>query len=147
MKKMLLVLVVFSNLFFQSTPTFGATNQNLEYPDNQNMSFISEDEFYNKLDKTIYQEYKDAAFSIRQKISFKDVPNAELTFNQKTRLPGEKMSLQNQTHIHPNRQVYFMASFYQNEKEEFHKYTVVDAETKVILLGGNDYHQYENPYK
>lgn len=50
-------------------------------------------------------------------------------------------------HIHPNRQVYFMASFHQNEKEEWHKYVVIDAETQKVLLGGNHYHKYENPYK
>ncbi|HDR8041350.1 TPA: hypothetical protein QCZ17_003643 [Bacillus cereus] len=32
--------------------------------------------------------------------------------------------------VHPDRQVYFFASFSQNEVEEFHKYIVIDAKTK-----------------
>ena len=146
MKKMLLVLAVVSSFLFQSTPISGAANQGLEYPDNQSKSFVDEDEFYNQQDKTIYQEDENAAFSIRQKILFKDVPDAEYTFKHKTNRFSEKMNHLT-PHIHPNRQVYFMASFHQNEKEEFHKYVVIDAETEVILLSGNSYHRYENPYK
>lgn len=49
--------------------------------------------------------------------------------------------------VHPDRQVYFFASFTQNEVEEFHKYIVIDAETKRELQGGKSYHHYDNPYK
>lgn len=38
--------------------------------------------------------------------------------------------------VHPDCQVYFFASFTQNEIEEFHKYIVIDAETKRELQGG-----------
>ncbi|WP_342543553.1 hypothetical protein MHH33_08485 [Paenisporosarcina sp. FSL H8-0542] len=152
MKIILLTLAVLSNVLFQPTPISEASTSDLTYPkleylDNQSMSFIVEDEFYNEVDKNIYQEYKNAAFSIRQKLSFKDVPDAEFTFNQKTNFISEKMNLKHQTDVHPNRQVYFMASFQQNEKEEWHKYVVIDAETKKVLLGGNHYHLYKNPYK
>ena len=81
-----------------------------------------------------------------KKSFLKDVPDAEYTFKQKTNRFSEKMN-HLPTNIHPNRQVYFMASFHQNEKEEFHKYVVIDAETEVILFSGNSYHQYENPSK
>lgn len=137
----------FFSFLFQLTPTSATTNKNLEYPNNQSKSFISEDEFYNQLDKDIYKEYKNAVYSVRKKISFKDVPKAEFTFNRKTNNScGDRMNLQ-YSDIHPDRQVYFMASFYQSEREEFHKFIVIDAETKNKLLGGDSYHKYENPYK
>lgn len=49
--------------------------------------------------------------------------------------------------VHPNRQVYFFASFTQNEIEELHKYIVIDAETKRELQEGKSYHQCGNSYK
>ncbi|MFJ5772278.1 hypothetical protein [Psychrobacillus sp. NPDC093180] len=119
----------------------------VEYPDNQSKTFASEDEFYAKLDKKLYTEYENAAYSMRKKIFFHEVPDAELIFRTKTNLPGEKWNISSFPFIHPNRQVYFLASFQQNEKEEFHKYTIIDAETNTVLLGGNHYHLYDNPYK
>ena len=157
MKIILLTIVVLSNFLFlslapsetssQRTAASETSSAKLEYPDNQSKSFIEEDKFYNELDKNIYVEYKNAAFSMRKKISFNEVPDAELTFKMKTKLGGEKMNPTNSLHIHPNRQVYFMASFHQNEKEEWHKFVVIDAETKKVLLEGNHYHLYDNPYK
>lgn len=157
MKIILLTLVVLSNFLFlsltpsdtsfQRTSASETTSPKLEYPDNQGKSFIEEDQFYNELDKNIYEEYKNSTFSMRKKISFNEVPDAELTFRLKTKLGGEIMNPKNWLHIHPNRQVFFMASFYQNEKEEWHKFVVIDAETKKVLLAGNHYHLYENPYK
>jgi len=157
LKIILLTLVFLSNFLFLSLAPSVTSSQRiaasetsspkLEYPDNESKSFIEEDKFYNELDKNIYEEYKNAAFSMRKKISFNEVPDAELTFKMKTKLGSEKMNPTNSLHIHPNRQVYFMASFHQNEKEEWHKYVVIDAETKKVLLGGNHYHLYDNPYK
>lgn len=49
--------------------------------------------------------------------------------------------------VHPDRQVYFFASFSQNEVEEFHKYIVIDAETKRELQEGKSYHHCDNPIK
>ncbi|MEI4770929.1 hypothetical protein WAX74_15000 [Psychrobacillus sp. FJAT-51614] len=155
MKTMLLTLFILSNFLYQPSP-HSETNQSatateisspkLEYPDNQRKSFVEVDAFYKKLDKDIYEEYKNATFSMRKKVSFKEVPDVELTFKIKTKLDNKKMNPIDST-IHPNRQVYFLASFHQNEKEEFHKYVVIDAETKTVLLKGNHYHLYENPYK
>ena len=136
-----------SETSFQRTSASEASSPKLEYPDNQSKPFTEVDEFYNELDKSIYEEYKNAAFSMRKKISFNEVPDAELTFKLKTKLSEEKMNPTNSRHIHPNRQVYFMASFHQNEKEEWHKYVVIDAETQKVLQGGNHYHLYDNPYK
>lgn len=49
--------------------------------------------------------------------------------------------------VHPDRQVYFFASFSQDEVEEFYKYIVIDAETKKELLGGKSYQHCDNPHK
>ncbi|EON72706.1 hypothetical protein [Lysinibacillus sphaericus] len=157
MQLLFLSLVVISNLFQpQTTPEVSTDNicapvetssPTLQYPVNQTKSFLDKDEFYQQLDRTIYEEYNNATFSMRQKILFKDVPDAEHTFNVKTNHANDKMDLSNHTFIHPNRQVYFLASFYQNGQEEFHKFVVIDAETKSILLGGSHYHHYDNPYQ
>lgn len=157
MKKIPLTLVVVFNFLvlplalsetsYQRTLASEISFPKLEYPENQSEYFIEEDEFYNELDKNIYEEYKNAAYSMREKISFNDVPETELTFKLKTKLGGVKMNPTTSLDIHPNRQVYFMASFHQNEKEEWHKFVVIDAKTKKVLLGGNHYHIYYNPYK
>ncbi|WP_107951624.1 hypothetical protein [Lysinibacillus parviboronicapiens] len=151
MQVIFLTLVVVSNLFFQpqTTPEVSTDNicapvetssPTLQYPVNQTKSFLEEDDFYNKLDRTIYEEYNHAAFSIRQKILFKDVPDVAHAFHLKTNHANDRMDLSNHTFIHPNRQVYFLASFYQHDHEEFHKFVVIDAETNTLLLGGSHYH-------
>lgn len=45
---------------------------------------MSEDIFYKQLDKKIYKEYNNAAYSVRKKILFKEVPDEEFSFLQKT---------------------------------------------------------------
>ncbi|AVK85231.1 hypothetical protein C3943_17695 [Lysinibacillus sp. B2A1] len=112
-----------------------------KYPNNQYQSFQNEDEFYQKIIPTLYEEYSDASLNIRQKIPFKDIPKAEETFHLKTNFIGEKIDLTQHTFIHPNRQVYFLASFKQTEQESYHKYFVIDTETQTILLGNSHYNQ------
>lgn len=148
MKHLFITMTALFTLLLQpiSSSAEETLNSPLSYTDNHNKTFMEEDEFYNTLDKEIYKEYENAAYSLRQKISFKDVPKSHSIFNVKTNLHHPKLDLQHQTDIHPNRQVYFMASFYQNVKEEYHKYAVIDAETKKVLLGGNHYHLYVNSY-
>ncbi|MGD6963992.1 hypothetical protein ACQCVB_17385 [Fictibacillus phosphorivorans] len=135
----------FAVLFFFTSTTFAETATQL--PGNENKRFVSENDFYEQLDKKVYKEYDRATYSVRKKMSYKEVAAAELTFLKKTgEYFGQKpQPLANQ--IDPDRQVYFLASFYQNEKEEFHKFIVLDAETKVKLYGGDRYHHYVNPYK
>jgi len=150
MQVLFLTLVVISNIFThtetipeESTTTIcepiTTSDATLQYPSNHFQSFLVEDEFYKQLDKSLYEEYKDATFNVRQKILFKDVPDTYNIFNLQTSFIGEKLDLSDHIIIHPNRQVYFLASFLQNEQEEFHKYIVVDAETNNILLGSSTY--------
>ncbi|GAB0168128.1 hypothetical protein LSPCS325_15650 [Lysinibacillus sp. CTST325] len=110
-----------------------------KYPNNQYQTFRTENDFYQQLDRTIYEEYNDATLDIRQKIAFKDVPKAEETFHLKTNFIRKRLDLSQHTFIHPNRQVYFLASFKQNNQETYHKYLVIDAETQTILLGESNY--------
>ncbi len=82
-----------------------------------------------------------------KKILFKEVPDEELSFLQKTAAGCRGEVVLQDSFIHPDRQVYFFASFSQNEVEELHKYIVIDAETKKELQSGKSYHHYDNPYK
>ncbi|WP_002145061.1 hypothetical protein [Bacillus cereus] len=146
MKKM--ICIVFSICFLiQLSTTYAQSNQELEYPSNQNKSFVNEDLFYEQLDKKVYKEYKNATYSVRKKILFKEVQDAEFTFRQKTAVGCRSRVVLQDSFIHPDRQVYFFASFSQNEVEELHKYIVIDAETKRELRGGESYHHCDNPHK
>ncbi|EJQ43954.1 Uncharacterized protein BWINRASL_04823 [Bacillus mycoides] len=146
MKKM--ICIVFSICFLiQLSTAYAQSNQKLEYPSNQNKSFVSGDVFYEQLDKKIYKEYNNAAYSVRKKILFKEVQDAEFAFRKKTDVGCRSRVVIQDVFVHPNRQVYFFASFSQDAVDEFHKYIVIDAETKRELRGGKSYHHYENPYK
>ena len=103
--------------------------------------------FYKHLDKKIYTEYNNASYSVRKKILFKEVADEEFSFLQKTTMGCRSSVMLQDFFVHPDRQVYFFASFSQNEVEEFHKYIVIDAETKKELQSGKSYHHYDNPYK
>lgn len=140
----------FSIILLSGFSTFTTSAQQFEFPANQDKSFISEDEFYQKLNKEKfkeYEEYENASYSIRRKIPYKDTPDAVMNFEKKTGRcfgqPKGKLA----KNIHPERQVYFFASFYQTNKNENHKYIVIDAETKNFIHGGNSEHTYENPYE
>lgn len=82
MKKMICIIFIICFLTQLST-TYAESNQKLNYPSNRNKSFVSEDVFYKQLDKKIYKEYKNAAYSVRKKILFKEVPDEEFSFLKK----------------------------------------------------------------
>gem|GEM_PF-791414 len=146
MKKMLCIVFVICFLSQLST-TYAQSNQKLDYPSNRNKPFVSEDVFYEQLDKKMYKEYNNAAYSVRKKILFKEVPDEEYSFLPKTATGCRGEVVLQDSFIHPDRQVYFFASFSQNEVEELHKYIVIDAETKKELQSGKSYHRYDNLYK
>ncbi|MDZ4467523.1 hypothetical protein [Bacillus cereus] len=139
-----MICIVFSLCFFiHLSTTYAESNQKLNYPSNRNKSFVSEDVFYKQLDKKIYKEYKNAAYSVRKKILFKEVPDEEFSFLQKTAVGCRGRVVLQNFFVHSDRQVYFFASFIQNEVGEFHKYIVIDAETKRELQEGKSYHPYK----
>ena len=146
MKKMICLVFMICFLTQMST-TYAESNQKLDYPSNRNKSFVSEDVFYKQLDKKIYKEYNNAAYSVRKKNLFKEVPDEEFSFLQKTAAGCRSEVMLHESFIHPNRQVYFFASFSQNEVKELHKYIVIDAETKRELREGKSYHHCNNLYK
>ncbi|KAA0763965.1 hypothetical protein [Bacillus sp. SH5-2] len=129
MKKMICIVFMICFLMQLST-TYAESNQKFDYPSNRNKSFVNEDVFYKQLDKKIYKEYNNAAYSVRKKISFKEVADEEFIFRRKTDDGCHSKMTMDGSFVHPDRQVYFFASFTQNEVEEFHKYIVIDAETK-----------------
>ncbi|HDR6754579.1 hypothetical protein ACTFRD_15040 [Bacillus cereus group sp. MYBK249-1] len=139
-----MICIVFSLCFFiHLSTTYAESDQKLNYPSNRNKSFVSEDVFYKQLDKKIYKEYKNAAYSVRKKILFKEVPDEEFSFLQKTAVGCRGRVVLQDFFVHSDRQVYFFASFIQNEVGEFHKYIVIDAETKRELQEGKSYHPYK----
>ena len=69
----------------QMSTTYAQSNQKLGYPSNRNKPFVSEDVFYEQLDKKMYKEYNNAAYSVRKKILFKEVPDEELSFYKNSR--------------------------------------------------------------
>lgn len=139
-----MICIVFSLCFFiHLSTTYAESNQKLNYPSNRNKSFVSEDVFYKQLDKKIYKEYKNAAYSVRRKILFKEVPDEEFSFLQKTAVGCRGRVVLQDFFVHSDRQVYFFTSFIQNEVGEFHKYIVIDAETKRELQEGKSYHPYK----
>ncbi|PGM66186.1 hypothetical protein CN947_03425 [Bacillus cereus] len=146
MKKIIIIAFIACFLTQLST-TYAQSNQKLEYPSNRNTSFVNEDVFYEQLDKNVYKEYKNAAYSVRKKILFKEVQDAEFTFRKKTDVGCRSRVVIRDSFVHPDRQVYFFASFSQDEVEEFYKYIVIDAETKKELLGGKSYPHCDNPHK
>lgn len=88
MKKM--ICIVFSICFLiQLSTAYAQSNQKLEYSSNQSKSFVSGDVFYEQLDKKIYKEYNNAAYSVRKKILFKEVQDAEFSFRKKQMLAVE----------------------------------------------------------
>ncbi|MCC2487595.1 hypothetical protein, partial [Bacillus cereus] len=118
-----MICIVFSLCFFiHLSTTYAESNQKLNYPSNRNKSFVSEDVFYKQLDKKIYKEYKNAAYSVRKKILFKEVPDEEFSFLQKTAVGCRGRVVLQDFFVHSDRQVYFFTSFIQNEVGEFHKY-------------------------
>jgi hypothetical protein len=144
LKRFLILLSISLSLFALSIPT---SARQFEYPANIEKSFVNEDAFYQQMNKNDYKEYKDAAYSIRKKISYKETPDALMTFERKTGNYFGKPKQELATSIHPDRQVYFLASFVQTKNKEYWKHTVIDAETQRPLEGGNSYHSYENPYR
>ncbi|WP_342716193.1 hypothetical protein AAG068_24915 [Bacillus paramycoides] len=146
MKKM--ICIIFSLYFFlHLSTTYAESKAKLNYPSNRNKSFESEDMFYEQLDKKMYKEYKNAAYSVRKKILFKEVPDEKFSFRQKTAVGCRSRVVLQDSFIHPDRQVYFFASFSQTEVEELQKYIVIDAETKRELQEGKSYHHCDNLYK
>lgn len=144
MKKLVTVLTLMSCLLI---PTLdNASAHQVEYPSNDKKSFIDENKFYKELPKEQYEEYKDATYSVRRKILYREAPDAIDVFEKKTGRHHGQPKQELSPSIHPNRQVYFFASFVQDKDKEYWKHIIIDAETKRPLESGNSYHNYENPY-
>ncbi len=73
MNKMICIVVSLC-FFIHLSTTYAESNQKVNYPSNRNKSFVSEDIFYKQLDKKIYKEYNNAAYSVRKKSYLKKCP-------------------------------------------------------------------------
>lgn len=144
MKKVLIHVIALLCLLVLAVNPISA--QQWEYSNNKEREFMSEDEYYHQLKASIYKEYEDATFSMRQKIPYKEFPDFLWRFEMKTgahvNQPKQKLT----PTIHPDRQVYFFGTFIQTKDKENWKYIVIDAESGKSLEGGSRFHKYENPY-
>lgn len=139
MNRFLTLIITFTMFFVLSNQSLA---KQFEYPANQDKSFINADEFYQQMEKNDYREYEDATYSVRRKISYKEIPDALITFEKKTGRYFGQPKQELTPSIHPERQVYFLASFVQTKNKEYWKHTIIDAETKIPLESGNSYHSY-----
>lgn len=79
-----MICIVFSVCFLiQLSTAYAQSNQELEYPSNQNKSFVNEDLFYEQLDKKVYKEYKNATYSVRKKSYLKKYKMQNLPSDKK----------------------------------------------------------------
>jgi hypothetical protein len=143
-KRLIILFAISLGLFGLSIPT---SARQFEYPANNEKSFANENAFYQQMNKNDYMEYKDAAYSVRKKMSYKKIPDALLTFEKKTGNYFGQPKQELATSIHPDRQVYFLASFVHTKNKEYWKHTIIDAETQRQLEGGNSYHSFNKPYR
>ena len=81
MKRFIILITLFSLYAQLAVPT---SAQQFDYPSNKNKTYINENEFYKELKKDQYKDFKDAAYSVRRKLSYKEVPDAVMTFEKKT---------------------------------------------------------------
>ncbi|MBM7839432.1 hypothetical protein JOC54_002712 [Alkalihalobacillus xiaoxiensis] len=90
-------------LLLTVTTHAGAEEKWEKYPDNSHKSFMSADDFYEKVvDKNDYKEFPDAKLNVREKTTFKNITDTYKKFNIPVGSGGEG--------AHPDRQVYVFAT-------------------------------------
>ena len=63
-----MICIVVSLCFYTLVHNLCRVESKVNYPSNRNKSFVSEDIFYKQLDKKIYKEYNNAAYSVRKNL-------------------------------------------------------------------------------
>ncbi|MGW8426181.1 hypothetical protein ACWGJQ_11860 [Peribacillus simplex] len=106
-----------------------------KYTDNSKKQLISANEFYLRNNLGDYSEFKTATLNIREKFLYKDLKS---TVNKH----AEKYSLVNSynnphPNIDPKRQIYLFCSIKETKENMFHKFLIIDAETKEPISEGN----------
>lgn len=114
------------------------------YPANNDKEIKeSADLFYKALQSQVhYKEYPDATMSKREKVLFKDIDKFVYKFKD-----GKLVHSYPGSHIKdfspapdPNRQVYFLMTVKETEKDFKGQYAVYDAETGNMITAGKGYH-------
>ncbi|OLS35572.1 hypothetical protein [Bacillus sp. MRMR6] len=115
----------------------------------------SADQFYKELEKEWhYREYADAKMSIRKKVLFKDIDKFDYKYKDgqvEHSYPNSKTNIKDFTPApNANRQVYYLMSVKETEKDFKGQYAVYDVETHNFISGGSHYHlkkEYELKHK
>lgn len=96
-------------LLLTVTTVAGAQETWSKYPDNSQKSFMSADDFYEKVvDKNEYEEFPDEKLNVREKTTFKKINAVYEKCNIPVNAGGDG--------YHPNRQTYVFASLSQDGK-------------------------------
>ncbi len=137
MKRITLKSMVLSILLVMGA--FVATGAGIpyyEYPDNSGKSFAPAEDL-NIRDKNIgFTEFEKSKYNMRKKIPFKDVKS---TANQIKDFQIKAATYS--PHIHPDRQVYFLATVKETQDDLRLHYVVMDAETHKVFIERESYRQ------
>jgi hypothetical protein len=115
----------------------------------------SADQFYKELVKEWhYREYPDATMSIRKKVLFKDIDKFVYKYKDGQvghSYPDSKKNIKDFTPApNANRQVYFLMSVKETERDFKGQYAVYDVETGSFISGGSTFglkKEYEQKHK
>ncbi|MBM7839435.1 hypothetical protein JOC54_002715 [Alkalihalobacillus xiaoxiensis] len=95
-----------------------------KYSDNSHKSFMSADDFYEKVvDKNDYKETLDAKLNVREKTTFKKMTNAYKKFDIPVEYGG--------VGVHPDRQMYVFATTSKDGKSRLTAH--YDAEKEMMM--------------
>jgi hypothetical protein len=126
----------------------------IQFPANNDKEIKqSADQFYKELEKEWhYREYSDATKSIRKKVLFKDIDKFSYKYKDGQREISYPHSNIKDFSPAPNanRQVYFLMTVKETEKDFKGQYAVYDVETHNFISGGSHYHlkkEYELKHK
>jgi hypothetical protein len=108
-----------------------------EYPDNSEKFFKPAENLIISNYKHGYEEYSHAKLNIREKTLFKDIGKVETRLNKDFNITAATYS----PHIHPNRQVYFLATVKETKNDIRLHYIVLDAESNKVLLERTSYRE------
>jgi hypothetical protein len=124
LKKLILIVCI---VIFSLNISLTHASENEKYPNNENKFFPTADEFYKKIDRHVYSEYRDAVFNLRKKVFYKDL---NTVFKS---VPNGVSGVGDGVGFSPNRQVYVFVSTGYVDGKLFHQHAVFDAETKLEI--------------
>jgi hypothetical protein len=136
--------LLFSGISVNAEGVKNAKQGEILYPPNNDREIKeSADLFYKALESQFhYREYSDATMSKREEVLFKDIDKFVYKYKDghiEHSFPGPNIK-DVYPAPNPNRQVYFLMTVKETEKDFNGQFAVYDAETKQFITGGKSYH-------